>query len=107
MEFGSPPAPQSGTVLKYRNFAKSQILRFGGTGKDAAEPAASMGNRANPVTRSLSVGGLGPALFGTLDLHQEVAEGRVKFEAGNLDLETALAWLAPFEHCDFTQLAAW
>ena len=52
-------------------------------------------------------GGLGPALFGTLDLHQEVAEGRVKFEAGNLDLETALAWLAPFEHCDFTQLAAW
>ena len=52
-------------------------------------------------------GGLAPALFGTLDLYEEVSEGRVKFEAGTLNLETALAWLAPFEYCDFTQLAAW
>ena len=51
--------------------------------------------------------GLISALVGTLDLHEEVTEGRVKFEAGNLDLETALAWLSPFEYCDYTQLAGW
>ncbi len=52
-------------------------------------------------------GGIIPVLFGTLDLQEEVAEGRIKFAAGDLNLETALAWLAPFEYCDFTQLAAW
>lgn|GEM_PF-2776365 len=52
-------------------------------------------------------GGLIPVLFGTLNLSEEVAEGRVTFDAGNLDLDTAMAWLSPFKYCDFTQLAGW
>jgi len=56
---------------------------------------------------SFNGGGLIPALFGTLNLREEVAEGRVTFDAGNLDLDTAMAWLLPFEYCDFTQLAGW
>ncbi len=52
-------------------------------------------------------GGLASFLFGTRDLGEAVAEGTVTLGAGDLDLHTVSAWLSPFDHCDFTQLAGW
>jgi predicted N-acetyltransferase YhbS len=68
---------------------------------------ASTDARPGDSELNFAAGGLPSVLFGTRDIQEAVAEGTVQFNDGGLDLETASAWLSPFDYCDFTQLAGW